>query len=131
VDANDEVLKLREQMHDMAGKVQAVMSRDAVVALQMETLLEMFKEHKDESREFMSETRTALSDIRQQTTRTNGRVTALEMLTSRQASQVRAESDSKPITRRDVNVAVGVGVLCVGVVVWMFIEFGPYVQAHP
>lgn len=40
----------------------------------------------------------------------------------------KVDDDAKPVTRRDVNVAVGVGIICVGGIVWLFMNFGPWVQ---
>lgn len=37
------------------------------------------------------------------------------------------DDDSKPITRRDLNVAVGVGLLVITAVVWLFMTFGPFI----
>ena len=83
----DEILALRERMHAMSNTVQGVITREATTALQVEHLLEMVKEHRDESKEhraeskaFMDEARATLLGIQVQTTKTNGRVNAHDMI---------------------------------------------------
>lgn len=43
-------------------------------------------------------------------------------------AETKPDDDSKPVTRREINVAVGVGILCVGGIVWLFMTFGPFIQ---
>lgn len=45
----------------------------------------------------------------------------------RPARQKPVDEDGKPITRRDLNVAIAVAVAAIGVVVWLFMTFGPNV----
>jgi hypothetical protein len=76
VDESEEIKLLREQQHALSNVVQGVMNREAVASAQLANLIELFREHRDDSKEFMQESRIALSGIKDQTTRTNGRVNA-------------------------------------------------------
>lgn len=73
-DQQQEMLTMRQRMHDMANIVQNLVTRDATMALQVTNLVEMVKEHREDSKIFMAFTRETLADISKQTTKTNGRV---------------------------------------------------------
>lgn len=76
MDESEEIKLLRERQHALSNVIQGVMNREAVASTQLANLIELVREHKDDSRIFMADTRSALSGIKDQTTKTNGRVNA-------------------------------------------------------
>lgn len=74
MDAEGEIDNLRRRVHVVADVAQSVATRQATIAVQVDNLVAMFTEHKTDVKTFMAETREALEEIREQTTRTNGRV---------------------------------------------------------
>lgn len=77
-DNDDEIKRLRDRLHDLSGEVGTLKNRDAAAAVLVDNLIEMFREHREDSREFMRETRDSLAGITKQTTETNGRMLRLE-----------------------------------------------------
>lgn len=46
---------------------------------------------------------------------------------SRKDDSPKIDDDAKPITRRDLNVAVGVALIVIAGIVWLFMQFGPHI----
>lgn len=73
-DIKSEIRTLRTRVHDVANIAQNLVTRDATMAVQVTNLVNMFAEHKMESKDFMGEARETLAEISAQVAKTNGRV---------------------------------------------------------
>lgn len=71
---NNEIQSLRKRVHDMADVVQAQVTRGAVMANDVATIVTLVRELKDDHKSFTHDTSTELRAIREQVTKTNGRV---------------------------------------------------------
>jgi methyl-accepting chemotaxis protein len=74
MDAEGELHHLRRRVHEMSSIAQNLVTRDATMALQVNNLVSSFTEHKAESKAFMGDALDTLTTIREQVTKTNGRV---------------------------------------------------------
>lgn len=118
----DELNQVRERMHGLNDVVQATLLKHAMIATDVAHLLAGFKEHREDSKAFMSDTTGELREIREQTTKTNGRVTELERRLNAQTGHRhnRKEdppTDNDPITVKDVKRAALIGGLMVSLLV--------------
>ena len=77
-DDQEELIRLRDRMHDLNNVVQATVLRHATMASDVAHLVAGFKEHREDSKAFMVGTSEELRAIREQTTKTNGRVNVIE-----------------------------------------------------
>lgn len=108
-DDKDEILRMRERMHDLNEVVQATILRHATIDANLGHLMEGFKEHREDSRTFMRVTTEELKKISEQTTKTNGRVTAHDRELADLKKTRRAESyDAKRSTDRPDVITVNI-----------------------
>ena len=69
-----EIHSLRKRVHDISNIAQNLVMRDATMAVQVNNLVALVTDHKSESKAFMGDARETLGTIKEQVTRTNGRV---------------------------------------------------------
>lgn len=112
-DDKDEILAMRQRIHDMSDVVQAEVTRNATMAVQLSNLVEMFKEHRTDSKAFMDDSSIKLAAISKETTETNGRVNGHD----------REIKDLKDTTTWAIRLIVGLNVTVVGGVIIAVIAF--------